>query len=88
MISARCTCGFTELEDEELIDHFLLVFEPDDHIGNDGQAHEERERLTCACGFVAITSEEFDAHILKVFTPDDAIGNDDRKHEVVADDGA
>jgi hypothetical protein len=88
MISARCTCGFTELEDEELIDHFLLVFEPEDHIGNDGLAHEEREHLTCACRFIAITSEEFDAHILKAFTPDDALGSDGHRHEPVADDDA
>ena len=88
MISARCTCGFTELADEEMSDHLLLVFEPDDHIGNDGVAHEERGHLTCACGFTAITSEEFDTHILKAFTPGDAIGNDGRKHELVADDGA
>ena len=88
MISARCTCGFTELADEEMTDHLLLVFEPADHIGNDGLVHEERERLTCACGLAAITSEEFDAHILKAFTPSDAIGNDGRRHELATDDGA
>jgi hypothetical protein len=87
MIAARCTCGFTELADEELTDHLLLVFEPEDHIGNDGLAHEERERLTCACGLTAITSEEFDAHILKVFTPSDAIASDGERHQLVADDG-
>jgi hypothetical protein len=88
MIAARCTCGFTELEDEELIDHLLLVFEPEDHVGNDGLAHEERLHLTCACGFGAITSEEFDAHILKVFAPDDVIGSDGRRHELAGEDGA
>jgi hypothetical protein len=88
MISARCTCGFTELADEEISDHLLLVFEPEDDIGNDGLAHEEREHLTCACGLTAITSVELDVHFLKAFTPDDAIGNDGRRHELVADDCA
>jgi serine/threonine-protein kinase RsbW len=50
MTDASCACGFAELADEELIDHLLGVFEPDDHVGNDGRVHEERERLTCACG--------------------------------------
>ena len=81
MTAASCACGFAELADEELIDHLLGVFEPDDHVGNDGLAHEERERLTCACGFTAITPEEFDAHILSVFAPDDAIGRDGHRHE-------
>jgi hypothetical protein len=89
MTDARCSCGFTELADEELTDHLLRVFEPQDHMGNDGLAHEERERLTCACGFTASTSAEFDAHLIKVFTPDGAIGSDSRKHEpVMASDGA
>jgi hypothetical protein len=89
VIAARCSCGFTELADEEIIDHLELVFEPDDLTGNDGQTHEERERLTCACGLSAITSEELDEHFLKVFTPDDAIGRDSRKHESPgASDGA
>jgi hypothetical protein len=88
MISARCTCGFTELADEELIDHLLLLFEPGDRVGNDGIFHEEREHLTCACWYTAITPEEFDAHMLKVFTPDDAIGSDGHRHEAAADDAA
>ncbi len=89
MTAAHCTCGFTELADEELGDHLLLVFEPEDRTGNDGLAHEEREHLTCACGLVASTSDELDAHLLRVFTPADAIGSDGRRHEpVVADDDA
>jgi hypothetical protein len=85
MIAAGCGCGFTELADEEIIDHLNLVFEPDDLKGNDGLAHEERDRLTCACGFAAITSEELDSHFLKVFTPGDAIGRDGRRHEPTED---
>ena len=81
MIAARCACGFTELADEEIIDHLELVFEPGDLTGNDGQAHEERDRLRCACGLSAITPEELDEHFLKVFTPGDAIGMDGRRHE-------
>jgi serine/threonine-protein kinase RsbW len=85
MLAAHCACGFTEFADEEITDHLHLAFEPDDLKGNDGQVHEERDRLTCACGFSAITSEELDAHFLKVFTPDDAIGSDGRKHEPTED---
>jgi hypothetical protein len=81
MTTAQCSCGFRELGDEEIIDHLLLVFEPEDHRGNDGLVHEERDRLTCACGFVAITAEELDSHFMKAFTPDDAIGRDGKKHE-------
>jgi hypothetical protein len=89
MTAARCTCGFTELADEEMTDHLLRVFEPDDHMGNDGLAHEERERLTCACGSTTSTPEQLDSHFLKVFTPDNAIGSDGHRHEPVgADDGA
>jgi hypothetical protein len=80
MITAQCSCGFRELADEEIIDHLQLVFEPDDLRGNDGQVHEERDRLACACGLSAITTEELDAHLLNVFTPGDAIGSDGRRH--------
>lgn len=86
MIAVQCSCGFTELDDEEITDHLHRVFEPDDLVGNDGQIHEERAALTCACGLVAITSWELDLHLLKVFTPADGIGRDGRKHEAV--DGA
>jgi anti-sigma regulatory factor (Ser/Thr protein kinase) len=89
MTAARCTCGFTELADEEVTDHLLQVFEPEDHTGSDGLAHEEHEPLTCECGFTASMPEELDAHFVKAFTPDDAIGRDGRRHEPVAsDDGA
>ena len=87
MTATRCTCGFTELVDEELTDHLLQVFEPDDHMGNDGLAHEERERLACACGLATSTPEELDAHFRKIFTPDDAIGRDGRRHDQAPADG-
>ncbi|HEX3955719.1 MAG TPA: hypothetical protein VHZ03_03695 [Trebonia sp.] len=81
MIAIRCSCGFEELDDEDMTDHLQLVFEPDDHVGNDGLVHEERDRLlACACGLAAVTAEEFDQHILDAFTPDDAIGRDGQKH--------
>jgi hypothetical protein len=80
MIAAQCTCGFTELADEEMTDHLLLAFEPHDSRGNDGLVHEERARLQCACGLAAITSEELDAHLLAAFTPQDATGSDGRRH--------
>ena len=89
MTGARCACGFAELADEELIDHLLGVFEPDDHIGHDGLVHEERDRLTCACGFTGTTPDEFDAHVLKAFAPGDGIGRDGRRHQSLeAGDGA
>jgi hypothetical protein len=89
MVSARCSCGFTELADEEITDHFQQVFEPDDLRGNDGLVHEERGRLACACGLSAVTPEELDTHLLKAFTPADGIGRDGQKHELVeARDGA
>jgi hypothetical protein len=82
MIAAQCSCGFTELADEEITDHLHYVFEPDDHTGNDGQVHEERGSLTCACGLSAITSDKLDEHLLKVFTPGHAIGRDGQRHEL------
>jgi hypothetical protein len=83
MTAARCTCGFTELADEELTDHLLWVLGPDDQRGNDGLVHEERERLACACGLAAVTAEELDAHLISVFTPADAIGRDGQRHQSV-----
>jgi hypothetical protein len=85
MIAARCSCGFAELADEEMIDHLLRVFESDDPRGNDGQVHEERERLGCACGLSAITAEELDAHFMAAFAPGDAIGRDGQRHEPLKD---
>ena len=86
MTTAQCSCGFKELGDEEIIDHLLHVFEPNDHRDHDSPVHEERNPLTCACGFAAVTAEELDSHLLKAFTPGDAIGRDGQKHE--ADCGA
>jgi hypothetical protein len=89
MTAARCLCGFTGLADEELTDHLLQVFEPEDQIGNDGVPHEEHERLTCACGLTAGTPQELDAHFIKVFTPDEATGSDGQRHEpMAAENGA
>jgi hypothetical protein len=82
MIVIQCSCGFKELDDEEVSDHLHQVFTPDDAMGTDGQVHEERGRLTCACGLVAATPDELDTHLLKVFMPADLIGRDGRKHEV------
>jgi hypothetical protein len=82
MTATKCSCGFTELDDESMTDHLHQVFEPDHHRGNDGLVHEERDRLTCACGMAAITADELDQHFLKVFTADDAIGRDGQRHEV------
>jgi hypothetical protein len=80
MITARCTCGFTELPDEEMSDHLLLVFETHDSRGNDGQVHEDCQHLHCACGLAATTTEELDTHLLAAFTPHDATASDGRRH--------
>ena len=85
MVALRCSCGFTELGDEEIIDHLHEVFESWDLRGNDGQVHQETDLRTCACGLVAITSEELDAHLLKAFTPVDAIAPDGMEHRVIQD---
>jgi hypothetical protein len=86
VVAVQCACGFTELADEEMIDHLELVFEPDDLTGNDGQVHQEMSSLMCSCGFAAITTDELDDHFLAVFTSADAIGRDGKKHEAI--DGA
>jgi hypothetical protein len=85
MITAQCACGFAELDDETLLDHLQLAFEPADHTGNDGQVHEEAGPLSCLCGFMAITGEDFDQHLLSVFTPADAVGQDGHKHAPARD---
>jgi hypothetical protein len=83
MTAGQCSCGFTELPDEEMTDHLHQVFEPEDSKGNDGLIHQERGTLTCSCGLAATTTGEIDQHFLKVFAPDDAIGRDGKRHEAV-----
>jgi hypothetical protein len=83
MTGTQCSCGFTELTDETLTDHFQQVFEPDDRRGADGREHVETNPLTCACGFAAVTSAALDGHFLKVFAPPGAIGRDGKRHEPV-----
>jgi hypothetical protein len=82
---AQCACGFTELDDETLVDHLQLAFEPADRTGSDGSAHEELDRLSCLCGFAGITGDDLDQHFLSVFAPADAMGRDGRKHEPAED---
>lgn len=86
MIAARCSCGFTELEDEQITDHLQQAFESRHMTGNDGQVHLEGMSLACFCGFTAITPEELDTHLLKAFAPNDAIGRDGQKHEAINGD--
>jgi len=80
MNAATCLCGFTELDDETLTDHLLLVFTPDDMRGSDGQVHEEGLALACFCGFAASSANSLDEHFRAVYTPDNAIGKDGNKH--------
>jgi hypothetical protein len=83
MTAARCSCGFTELADETVTDHLLVAFEPDDRTGDDGQVHEEGDRLACVCGFAASTPDALDMHFLNAFTPADAIGRDGTRHQAI-----
>jgi hypothetical protein len=80
MLATHCSCGFERLEDEEVGDHLLVVFERQDSIGNDGLVHQEEALRQCSCGFAAATGDELDAHFLAVFTPADAIGRDGKQH--------
>ncbi len=84
MAAARCSCGFQETEDEQISDHFLEVFEPDNGIGTDGREHDEGKLLTCFCGLAAATGRELDAHFLAVFTPADSVGRDGARHTPIA----
>jgi hypothetical protein len=86
MTAVQCACGFTELDDETLVDHLQLAFEPADRTGHDGSAHEELDRLSCLCGFAAITGDDLDQHFLSVFVPADATGRDGRRHQLAEDD--
>jgi hypothetical protein len=79
-MTERCSCGFSEAADEELIDHLLEAFAAEDGTGDDGQVHDETRILTCSCGFTARTTREMDEHFLKIFAPADSIGRDGTRH--------
>jgi len=84
MTATRCTCGFERLDDEDVTDHLLAAFEPDDSTGNDGHVHQELSRLACSCGFAAASAQELDSHFLAVFTPARSLGRDGLTHESAA----
>ena len=88
MTATRCTCGFQRLDDEEVTDHLLAAFAPDDCTGSDGQVHQELSRLACSCGFAAASAQELDSHLLGVFTPAGSVGRDGLRHEPAAVSGA
>ena len=69
MTATSCICGFQRLEDEEVTDHLLAAFAPDDSTGGDGQVRQELARLACSCGYTATTAQDLDSHFLAVFTP-------------------
>jgi hypothetical protein len=83
MLATRCACGFERLEDEEVSDHLLAVFEPDDALGTDGQVHSEDDNRVCSCGFSAATGDELDTHFLAVFMPADSVDRDGVHHKPV-----
>ena len=84
MLATRCSCGFVRLDDEEVTDHLLAAFDPQDAAGSDGRAHQELARLTCSCGFRAASPEELDVHFMVVFTPAGSVGRDGARHEPAA----
>ena len=81
MLATRCSCGFVRLDDEEVSDHLLSVFEPEDGTGSDGRAHQELAGLTCSCGFRAASAGEMDSHFLVAFIPAGSVGRDGARHE-------
>jgi hypothetical protein len=87
LLATRCACGFSRLEDEEVIDHLLLVFEPVDSTGTDGRVHLEMGLMTCCCGFQTVMDEDLDCHFLVIFTPSNRVGRDGRRHEPLGQAG-
>ncbi len=83
MLARRCACGFEELEDEQVIDHLLAVFESPDSAGADSLVHLEMALKACSCGLSFASGGEMDAHFLAVFMPVDSVGSDGRKHEAL-----
>jgi hypothetical protein len=81
MVATRCVCGFTELEDEQMLDHLALMFTPDDCVGSDGKVHDELSGRACCCGFSGATAAELELHFLESFQPPGRIGRDGRRHE-------
>ncbi len=84
MTATRCICGFQRLDDEEVTDHLLAAFAPDDSVGIDSNVHQELARLACSCGYTATTAPEMDSHFLAVFAPTGSVGRDGVKHEPAA----
>jgi len=78
--ATRCACGFERLDDEEVSDHLLAAFIPEDSLGPDGQVHEERELQFCSCGFSVTSGTELDEHFLAVFMPGDRVARDGARH--------
>jgi hypothetical protein len=83
MLATRCACGFERLDDEEVSDHLLAVFEPDDAIGTDDQVHQEDDNRVCSCGFSAAIGDELDTHFLAVFMPADSLDRDGVRHQPI-----
>jgi len=80
MTATRCLCGFQRLDDEEVTDHLLAVFTPDDFTGNDGRVHQEQAVGVCSCGFTATPAQDLDSHFIAVFTPGGSVSRDGVKH--------
>jgi hypothetical protein len=84
----HCSCGFAVDDAESFADHLGWVFDPNDDIGTDGNAHAEISSSQpsghlCVCGFAAPDTAEFNDHLLVVVIPSDAIGFDGDRHTPV-----
>jgi hypothetical protein len=84
MTATRCLCGFQRLDDEEVTDHLLTAFTPDDSTGTDGCLHQELAVQVCSCGFSGTPAQDLDSHFLAVFTPAGSVGRDGARHELAA----
>jgi hypothetical protein len=82
-VATLCSCGFERLEDEEVSDHLLVVFVPEDGRGHDGRVHEEGDLRVCSCSFSAASGAELDEHFLAVFMPEDGTDRDGGRHSPV-----
>jgi hypothetical protein len=94
-----CSCGYVPAGEDDLTDHLVAMFVPDDDTGLDGQLHAEAARdaparagtpagtpaggWRCLCGFSSDNRAGLDAHLLAAFTPPAAIGRDGRRHVVL-----
>lgn len=99
MSAARqCACGYAGAGADDLLDHLLEVFTPDDDRAPDGVIHAEAAAagggggkrscsFVCLCGAEASGIREMDSHFLAAFVPPGGIAADGRQHAAYQGDG-